>query len=70
MSEEEITIDLGINTFAAACFNMNSIDDLTSSLSEDADREDCRVWSITPQQWRASIAAALAAKLLARAEEG
>ena len=50
------------NTFAAACFEQNSIEELETALRGDADATDCKTWGITPQEWRAQIAEALAAK--------
>jgi hypothetical protein len=50
------------NTFAAACYDMNSIAELEESLQGDADRTDCENWSITPGEWRSQIELALAAK--------
>ena len=52
------------NSFAAACYDMNSIDELTSALDAyapgEADKTDCATWSITPTEWREQIEAALA----------
>lgn len=50
-------------TFAAACYNDNSVSDLLSALrAPHADATDCAAWEITPTQWRASIRAALAGR--------
>ena len=53
------------NTFAAACYNMNSIDDLTKVLTDhapgEADMIDCKAWNISPTEWREQIELALAA---------
>lgn len=52
------------NTFAAACYDQNSIEDLIDALaSMSADKADCKAWGITPTEWRSEIAAALQAKV-------
>lgn len=51
------------NTFAAACFDQNSVSELEQALSrQEADATDCAEWNLTPEQWRAEIELALAAK--------
>ena len=48
------------NTFAAACYDMNSIADLEHALTfDEADATDCATWNITPAQWREQIELAL-----------
>ena len=48
------------NTFASACFEQNSIEELIGALSsKSADKADCKEWGITPTQWRESIKLAL-----------
>jgi hypothetical protein len=53
------------NTFAAACYNMNSVEELMTILDAyapgEADETDCATWSITPTEWREQIEAALTA---------
>ena len=51
------------NTFAEACYDQNSIAELQEALAGPADATDCAEWKITPEQWRAEIELALAAKL-------
>ena len=52
------------NTFAAACYNENSTDELIDALMENAaDDTDCENWKITPTQWRKDIAEALREKV-------
>jgi len=52
------------NTFAAACYNDNSIEELVAALAMDeADAADCATWGITAAEWRAQIALALNAKI-------
>lgn len=50
------------NTFAAACYDQNSIDELEEALAGQADATDCENWGLTPEEWRAEIELALAAK--------
>ena len=50
--------------FAEACYEQNSIAELKSCQRQRAaDKTDCAEWSITPTEWRAAIAEALAEKL-------
>lgn len=54
-----------LDGFSEACFNDNSIDELRDALKQNsADKTDCENWRITPSEWRCSIEAALAAKLI------
>lgn len=50
------------NTFAAACYDMNSIASLEAALSGPADKTDMREWNLTEQEWRDQIELALKAK--------
>ena len=50
------------NTFAAACYDMNSIPELEAALAGPADTTDMRAWGLTEQEWRDEIALALKAK--------
>ena len=54
------------NTFAEACYDMNSINDLENALKGDADETDMKTWGITDEEWREQIELALAEK---RADE-
>ena len=55
--------------FAEACYDTNSIAELEAALKQRAaDKTDCQEWKITPTQWRAAIAEALAAKKAEAAE--
>ena len=55
--------------FAEACYETNSVAELEEALKQqNADLIDCAAWEITPIQWRADIADALAAKLADAAE--
>ncbi len=48
------------NTFSAACYDQNSIEELRAALKQRAaDKTDCNTWKITPTQWRAEIQTAL-----------
>ena len=48
------------NTFAAACYNDNTIEDLENALRGEADLTDCETWKLTPAEWREQIELALA----------
>jgi len=50
------------NTFAAACFDQNTVAELEQALAGNADATDCSEWNITPEQWRSEIELALCAK--------
>ncbi len=51
------------NSFAAACYDDNTIAELQEALSEPADSIDCHAWGITPEEWYEQIKLALAALL-------
>ena len=52
------------NTFAAACYDSNSIEEIRAALAQSkADATDCREWGITPAEWREQLQQALEAKL-------
>ena len=50
------------NTFAAACYDSNTVAELEAALRGPANEQDCREWGITAEEWRESVEAALAAK--------
>lgn len=50
------------NTFAAACYDSNTVAELEAALRGPVDENDCKEWNITPEQWREQIQLALAAK--------
>jgi len=50
------------NTFAAACYEMNSIDELQQALAREADAVDMREWGLTEEEYFAQIQLALAYK--------
>jgi hypothetical protein len=50
------------NTFAAACYDWNSVADLVAALAGPADPTDMDAWGLTEGEWRAAIELALAAK--------
>lgn len=59
-----MTINLPDNSFAAACFDQNSLEDLLSPHApENADAADCREWGLTPEEWSAQIGLALKARI-------
>ena len=52
------------NTFAAACYDQNSIGDMQTTLAlPHADRADMQTWNLTEQEWRQQLELALAVKL-------
>lgn len=50
------------NTFAAACFDQNSIEELEAALLEQPNETDCAEWDLTAEEWREQIALALKEK--------
>jgi hypothetical protein len=50
------------NTFAAACYDQNSISELVAALAGEPDQTDMKTWRLTALEWRAQIEMALAAK--------
>lgn len=55
-----MTIEL--NTFAAACYDMNSIDELEQALKNGPDTADMNEWGLTESEWREQIELAIAEK--------
>jgi hypothetical protein len=49
------------NSFAAACYDSCTIEQLKNLLTRKADREDCEIWRLTPEEWREQIELAVAA---------
>lgn len=47
------------NTFAEACYNQNSIEELEAALQGKADATDMKGWGLTEEQWREQIRIAL-----------
>lgn len=47
------------NTFAAACYNMNSIAELEQALIDGPDATDMREWSLAEAGWREQVTIAL-----------
>jgi len=48
------------NTFAAACYNQNSVAELREALANGADETDMRDWNLTADEWAAQIELAIA----------
>lgn len=46
-------------TFAEACYNMNSIEELENALQNGADEADMNEWGITEESWREQILEAI-----------
>jgi len=53
-----MTIEL--NTFAAACYDMNSIAELEQALIDGPDATDMKEWNLSEEEWREQVEAALA----------
>lgn len=47
------------NTFAAACYDQNTIAELEASLLHEADAEDMDTWNISANEWQEQIKLAL-----------
>ena len=50
------------NSFAAACYDQNSLADLQKALDDGPDETDMKEWNLTEWEWRAQIELAMAAK--------
>jgi len=53
-----MTIEM--NTFAAACYDMNSIAELEQALIDGPDATDMKEWNLSEEEWREQVEAALA----------
>lgn len=51
------------NTFAAACYGQNSIQELVRALADGPDGADMAAWNLTPTAWRDEVRIALEARL-------
>ncbi|SFB80447.1 hypothetical protein SAMN05660443_0233 [Marinospirillum celere] len=52
------------NTFAEACYNQNSLDELLEAYFDaEADQSDCESWGIDEQKWMDSIEKAMGEKM-------
>ena len=68
-SRETDMTALPLNTFAAACYDQNSIKELEQALKNGPDRTDMRAWGIeTDEEYYAQIRMALDAKKADEAE--
>jgi len=47
------------NTFAAACYNMNSVEELEQALRDGPDVTDMKEWGLTESEWREQVTTAL-----------
>ena len=52
-----MTIQAG--TFAEACYDMNTREELEDALRVNNSETDCKTWGITHEQWRENIQVAL-----------
>ncbi len=48
-------------SFAEACFNQNSIEELEACLKRDADKTDLKEWDLTEEEYFKQISIALEA---------
>lgn len=48
------------NTFAEACYNQNSIEELEQALIDGPDCKDIEVWNLTNEEWEKQVKDALA----------
>jgi len=63
-------INIAENTFAAACYDQNSIKELKNALIAPADATDMATWNLTEEEYFVNIKSALNAKraVLAKAK--
>lgn len=52
---------IALNTFAAACYDQNTIEDLEVALAGEPDQTDMAAWDLTADEWRDQIRLAIAA---------
>jgi hypothetical protein len=52
------------NSFAEACYDQNSFEDLDEALRSGLSCDDCDTWKISHEEWREQIEKALAQKIL------
>ena len=50
------------NTFAAACYDQNSLQELMEALASGPDEQDMAAWGLTEAEWRAQVQQAIDAK--------
>ncbi|WP_108945635.1 hypothetical protein [Shewanella halifaxensis] len=62
------TIHIEDNTFAAACYDMNAISELSDYATRDFDEHEAARWGLSESEWRAEMKLALDA-LAAETEE-
>ena len=55
--------DLQENSFASACYDLNTITELHRALENGPDVHDCVAWNITTDEWICAVNDALEAKL-------
>lgn len=52
-------LDGNVKSFAVACYDTNSIEDLKNSLNIGADAIDCKEWGISENEWNEAVNAAI-----------
>lgn len=55
--------DIRPNSFAAACYECNSIKELIDLLAQQVNQTDCDIWGLSHTVWRESIKFALEARI-------
>lgn len=50
------------NTFAHACYDMNSVAELEEALRNGPDQTDMKTWNLTEEEWKSQIEEAIEAK--------
>lgn len=50
------------NTFAAACYDQNSVEELQAVLANGPDANDMREWNLTADEWTDQVKLALETK--------
>ena len=58
-----MTIKIEDGSFAEACYNTNSLEELKGATIENADKTDMKAWGLTPEEWVEQVNLALKAKL-------
>jgi hypothetical protein len=59
--EESPSVFLTDNSFAAACYDNQTIKELNAAFNRDADPEECEAWGLSPSEWKENVEMALIA---------
>lgn len=63
--DESPSVFLPDDSFAAHCYDRLSARELKSAFNRDADPAECRMWRLSPAEWRENVEMALVARLSA-----